>query len=424
MNKRQIIILWSIAAALAAIIAVIKLSQKDPGQIATQRAAGQTLFKEFPARDVASVTIRGPKDSVVVSRKDDGWVVDNRDAYPANITVVNELLRGMADLKITRAVEAGPSFAPRFGMDEKATSAEDHGVVIEFRDAQGSDLAKVTLGKTIQGSSDPGMIGMGGPMAVGRYVRNHADDSGYYAVAELFPSFTPDANTWLRDTFLTPEKIKSVSVSKADSDELSWKVERETEESVFQLRDAAADEVANASNAARLDSVLAYARFDDVVPAAEVAQRSAATGRLKATLESFEGFRYDIGLVPSKESADQYLMTVAVSAQLPGERKKEANETEAQAKERDEAFTKRLTSLKDKLAEAKFFEGRTYLVSKSHFEGLLHSREQMVSKVQPPQASTPPIEAPPAAAPAAPAALTPPAAAPKPKATTRSKPKR
>jgi hypothetical protein len=33
---------------------------------------------------------------------------------------VNEFIRTLDELKVTRGMEAGPSFAPRFGMDEAA----------------------------------------------------------------------------------------------------------------------------------------------------------------------------------------------------------------------------------------------------------------------------------------------------------------
>ena len=196
MNKRQVIILWIIAIALGSAVGVMKLTQKDTTKSATNRTAGQTLFESFPATDVAAVEIQGAGGVVNLARKDGKWVVAERDGYPANATYVNEFIRTLTELKITRGMEAGPSFAPRFGMDEGSSNAEDRGLTATFKDASGKELAKLSLGKNIEsGAADANPFGGGG--AVGRYIRNHADESGFYAVSELFPSVSDDPTRWL-----------------------------------------------------------------------------------------------------------------------------------------------------------------------------------------------------------------------------------
>ncbi|NJM38552.1 MAG: hypothetical protein HC845_12225 [Akkermansiaceae bacterium] len=86
-----------------------------------------------------------------------------------------------------------------------------------------------------------------------------------------------------------------------------------------------------------LKSLFSYSNFDDVVPASNVAQRT-AEGKRTAVIETFEGFIYTLQISPTKPATpppgpvspdtpppaiDNYLVSVAVTAELPKERKKE-----------------------------------------------------------------------------------------------------
>ncbi len=385
MNKRQVIILWVIAIALGAAVTAVKLTQKDTSKSATNCAAGQSLFESFPAADVSTVEIQGPAESVMLTKKDGTWVVAERDDYPANATSVNEFIRTLSELKVTRGMEAGPSFAPRFGMDEDSSNPTEHGLSATFRDSAGKPLAKVSLGKNIESGADAGP--MGGATSVGRYIRNHADESGFYAISEMFPAVSTEAARWLADDFISPEKIKAITLSQKDKSETAWKLTRETEEAEFKLDGAAPSEVLDTTATTPLKSLFSYARFDDVVPAEKVAEHSATEGKRDATIETFEGFTYSLTITPVKGAEDKLLMSVTVAAELPKERKKEESETPENAKAKDEAFTQRVKTLTEKLNKAKLFIGRTFEVSKSTIDPLLKERAQLITAPTPPPAA-------------------------------------
>lgn len=393
MNKRQVIILWIIAIALGSAVGLLKLTQKDTTKSATNRAAGQTLFESFPGTDVTAVEIKGATGVVNLVRKDGKWTVAERDGYPANATYINEFIRTLSELKITRGMEAGPSFAPRFGMDESAGKAEDRGLTATFKDSSGKELAKVSLGKNIEsGAAEASPFGGGG--AVGRYIRNHADESGFYAISEMFPSVSDDVTRWLNDGFFSPEKIKSISLSKKATDESAWKLSRESEEAEFKLEGATGDEVLDTTATSPLKSLFSYARFNDVIPAGKAEERRNAAEKRSAVIETFEGFIYSLTITPAKPakpaegetstaSADDVLLTVRVNAELPKERKKEENEKPEDAKSKDEAFTSRIKSLTEKLEKEKALEGRVFLLPKTSVDALMKERDQLITKAQP-----------------------------------------
>ena len=397
MNKRQVTILWVIAIALGAAVTAVKLSQNTSSHTTTKRVQGQTLFESFPATDAVSIDIQSATGSVTLVKKDGKWVVSQRDNYPANNTFVNDLIRTLGELKVTQGMEASAKYAPRFGMDEAATKAEDRGLTATFKDAAGKEVAKVSLGKNIE--SGAAQSPMGGSSAVGRYVRNHADESGFYAVSEMFPSVSADAKRWLADGFISPEKIKSITVSQPGKAEPAWKLTRDGEEAEYKLEGAAAAEVLDTTATSPLKSLFSYARFEDVVPADKVAERIVTDDKRTATIETFEGITYTVTLSSTKPAAapaapvspgeqppatDNFLVTVDVAAELPKERKKEEGEKPEDAKAKDTAFTERLKTLTEKLATEKAFAGITFEVAKSTVEPLLKDRAGLITKATPP----------------------------------------
>ena len=375
MNKRQVIILWVIAIVLGAAVAAVKLTQKDTTKSATNRAPGQTLFESFPAADIASRGNQGrARQRSPSPKRTANGPSPSATAIPANATYVNDFIRTLAELKVTRGMEAGPSFAPRFGMDESAAKAEDRGLTATFKDASGKELAKVSLGKNIESGADAGPMGGGG--AVGRYIRNHADESGFYAVSEMFPSVSAEAARWLADDFISPEKIKSISLSQKDKDDTAWKLTRDTEEAEFKLEGAAGERSArHHRHHAAQEPVL-------LRPLRRCGSRRQGGRARRCRWQAHRRDRDLRGLhlhphhhsrqarrrrkaMPHTASED-VLLTVTVTAELPKERKKEEGEKPEDAKTKDAAFTERLKTLTEKLDKEKAFDGRTFLVAKTH----------------------------------------------------------
>jgi len=401
MNKRQVIILWVVAAVLAASVALIKRGKDKDIKSATNRTAGQTLLESFPAADVATIEIKGADSSVTLAKKDGKWLIPERENFPAKssgVNSVNDLLRTVGELKIAQSMQAGPSFAARFGMDESSEDPKEHGINVIFKDSAGKELSNLTVGKNIESATGSG-IPMAGAGSTGRFVRNHADDSGFYAVSELFPTLSDQPKSWLAaDEFLRIEKIQSISVTLPGKGDTAWKAARTSEDAEFTLDAAAAGEAIEPATATSLKSLFAYNRFDDVVPKADVEKRAVADQRRVATIKTFEGFTYTITFTPSKAAdkpassnpedpspaaEETYLVTVAVEADIPKERKKEEGEKPEDAKVKDEAFATRTKELNETLAKVKAFAPYTFQVAKASFEQLLKDRATLTKQPDP-----------------------------------------
>lgn len=396
MSKRLVIILWAVALVLGGLVYYVKSGQGAPPKIQTQRVAGQTLFDKFPAADVAAVTVSAADGTVHLAKKDGKWTVTDRDGYPANTSMVNELIRTMAEVKIAGAVEGGAQALPRFGIDEGATKADDRGVAVTFANAAGGELAKVSLGKNVGADGSDPMTRMSGG-STGRFILNHADTTAIYKTSEMFASLSSDPKTWLAEGFIDIEKPKSIAVTVPGKSDIAWKLSRETEEANFALEGATEADKFDPSTTLPLKSLFASARFDDVVPAADIEKRANNDQKRVATFETIEGFTYTLTLTPAKSitptpapepgeppAGDNLFVTVDVKATLPTERKKEADEKPEDAKAKDEAFQSRLKTLQEKLVKEQALKGRTFEFRAYALDALTKGREGFKKQDAPP----------------------------------------
>jgi hypothetical protein len=391
MSSRLVLVLWLVAIALGGAVFAVKSKQGDQARSLIRRNGGQTLFEKFPAAEVASITVTGAEGTTHLRKKDGKWVVSDREDYPANLGTVHDLLRTVEELKVIDGIEAGPAYAARFGMEETSTNPAERGMTVAFADASGKELAKLSVGKTL--GAEPANPMMGGG-ASGRFVRNHADDSGIYKTSELFASLDVEPKRWLNENFLQVQKPVAVSVTQPGQEAPAWKLTRENEEANFTLADAKPEEKPEASALAPFKNLLAYARFEDVVPAAEVEKRADSGRKQTAVITTVEGFTYTLTLTPAKPvetkadaetpSDAAYFLTVKVEASLPTERKKDADEKPEDAKQKDAAFASRLKELQDKLAKEKALEGRVFEVTRSTVDALLKDRASFFQKETPP----------------------------------------
>jgi hypothetical protein len=384
MKPRTVIILWLLVLLLGISVFTAKKSSGNAIKHTTHRAAGETLIAEFPAREIASIHITDAEKSVNLQLKGGNWSVVERDGFKANSADIVELLRTLIDLKVTQGIEAGPSFAASFGMDEKSSDPAKHGVTATFKDASGKSLAAISFGKNLDSVASSSPFGGG---AVGRFVRNHADESGFYAVSELFPSLSADPKNWLANDFFKIEKIQSIALTQPGSDKNEWELARKDEGAEFEFTSAFPGVKIDPAAVAPLKSLFSYARFDDVVPAAEVTKRTSPDKAQTATIKTFEDLTYVLTLQPSKvEGSENYLLAVKVSGDIPEKRKAAENEKPEDAAAADKAFETRKKALNEIIEQIKKLENITFEVSKFTVDALIKSRTDLMDTGPGPQA--------------------------------------
>ncbi len=396
MSKKSVIVLWIVVFILAASVTALKLRKGDTGEANTNRHRGETVLASFPATEVTSIQIKGAEQSVTLNKTSDGWVVAERNNYPANFNNINNLLRTIESVKINHAIEAGPSYGKRFGMDLTSKKPEEHGVQLSFTRADQSNVATIFLGKDSTGG--------------GRYIQNAADTSGIYVTSESFPTATPDAKSWLNEDFIAVDKITSIAVTAAGKPEqIDWKLTRADENAEFSLEGANATEKLDTSATSLLSTILSSARFQDV-STTDVSTVEQSPQRRIATIGTKDGFTYTISMLekpvlqvpdalaqpgsspPTPE--ENFQVTLKIEGKFATERVKAEGETPEDTKSKEEAFQASLKTLQEKLKTEQAYQGRVYELSKNTIDALLKSRTELIAQPAAPggaEASTPPI---------------------------------
>lgn len=399
MNKRQVGILWIIAVVLAAVASFLLFRSPEDEGGKTKLATGDTLLKDFAREDVAKIAIKAGDKSATLVRKGDKWTVSESADYPASTASINDLLIELKEVKVAQGMQCDPAAsAPRFGMDPSSSKDEEKGVEAVFSNEAGSEMAHLSFGKNIESASESDNPMEGGAGAAGRFVRDHTDSSGVYKVSTVFPTLSADAKTWLDHKFFAVEKPLSITVSKSGKpDETEWKVTRPDEQAEFTLDGAKAGEVLDTTLANTLKTLMAYSQFEDVLTAEAAAKLADANAKRTVKIDTAEGFHYTVTLTPvtptpAKEgeppaTATDVVLTVDVAAEIPAERKKEANESAEDAKTKDATFTERKTALEKKLADEKVFAGRFFKVAQSSVADALKDRPALIKAPEAPAAA-------------------------------------
>jgi hypothetical protein len=314
--------------------------------------------------------------------------VAERGNYPASVAKIAELLRTLIDLEVTQAIPAQPESFSRFQL---ASDGPGRGTTLVFRNAAGAELANIVLGKRLgdDAASDP--LGMG--TTAGRFVRITTDPAAVYVVGKAFGQLTSNPHEWLDDTFIQVEKIRSVNAARpADPAFQAWSLTRSDENSDFSLTDAPPATALNPSATTPIKSALLSPSFVDVVPAAEAAAVLDSPQAWDFVVETFEGLTYTLRLAPltaegAGDNAEaEYLMRVAVTGTLPGERAKAPNEPAEATEQLDAAFAERLAILNAKLEMNKRLAGRAFRVTRWNVEALIKTRQDLIAPAPAPSA--------------------------------------
>lgn len=340
---------------------------------ATSTAEGNKLLKgvaENAINDVAQIVIRQHTNEVNLARGAEGWTVKERAGYPANFESIGETLKKLWALKITRAVEVGPS---RLG-PLKLTKTD--ATVVDLKDDKGKSLVALTLGLPVSKESPTDSPFGGGSFPSSRYVMRGDDIKSVAVVGDALSSIEAKPEDWLNKNWFKIDKIKAIAVTGKEATN-SWKIARENESGEWKLADLKAGESTDSGKTSGLNWLLSSPSFNDVVvnPTPEKTGLANAT---TAVLETFDGFTYTIKL--GKPEGDNFALQMTVAASIPKERAPAKDEKKEDKEKLDKEFAEKGKQLEEKLKSEKAFEKWTYLVSNFTVETLVKPRKEFIAE--------------------------------------------
>src|SRR5262245_11774765 len=137
MNARIAAILVVLLVVLggAALLAQREDSARRPPDAA---ALGKPLLKDLKAADIAQIRIVEPKAALTLVRKEDGWVLAEREGFPADLGKVRDFVLKAISLKVAQSEPAAEKDRARLNLDGSGTR-------VEFGGAAGKPLAQLVV---------------------------------------------------------------------------------------------------------------------------------------------------------------------------------------------------------------------------------------------------------------------------------------
>jgi hypothetical protein len=374
MNRKQLTLLIVLGVVVGGLGYWAYNKRQSSYERGSESADGQKLLKGLSPsaiNDVAHLAIKEGTNEVNLVRNAEGWAVKERGGYPANFNTISDTVKKLWDLKITRAVEVGPSRLPQLKL------TKNDATIVDMKDEKGGSIATVTLGlQTSKQGGDDSPFGGGGSFPNGRYVMR-GEDVKTVALVNDPVSVESHPHDWLNKEWFKIEKPKSVSVVTTNATN-TWKLVREQEASDWKLAGAAAGESVDSGKASGLNYLLSSPSFNDVVvnPTPEKTGLAQAT---IATIETFDGFKYTIRLGKLPEGED-YAMQVNVAGNFPKERTPGKDEKPEDKEKLDKEFADGRKKLEEKLKAEQKFDKWTYTVAKWTVENLLKDRKDWLAE--------------------------------------------
>src|SRR5262245_28920404 len=103
MNRKQLTLLI-VAGLVIGALALFVTKNKAKTQATSNQKLGQQVVKNFPMNEVDRITIKQADGQMNLARKNDRWVVQERNDYPANFSTIGDTLRKIWELKVTQPV--------------------------------------------------------------------------------------------------------------------------------------------------------------------------------------------------------------------------------------------------------------------------------------------------------------------------------
>jgi len=311
--------------------ALVYQRQESASRPEDTAALGKRVLPDLKAADIAALRIVEPKSTLTLQRKDDGWVIAERDNFPADLGKVRDFVLKMIELKIGQSEPIGEKDRARLNLDSSGTQ-------LELLAADGKPLARLTIGKKYFKRE---VENADKAPADGRFVLRPDAAGTVYIVSDPLTQAAARSADWIDRTSFKVEKVKSLEVRFAGGG--AWRIERSGDNADWKLAGAKPGDKLDVGRANAASYSLSLLELDDVA-----AQDVKDTGLEKPTLvnaTTLDGASYAIKV--GRLMGDDYYVAFTSS--------------------RDDAREKRLAA-------------HTLLISKSKLEDTLKPRAELLEK--------------------------------------------
>lgn len=300
MRTRSLLFL-AIAVAILATLAVWRSSSQRRAAGSDARAGAPLV--NFDVNRVAALRVQTGTNTVALARREGRWVVETLYNYPADFERLAERLRDLVELKVGQLVPGGTDDLAEFGFD-----AAGNPTAVDFEDAEGRRLARLTLGRTRESRGGSPF----GGFPDGQYVR--VDEGPVILLGRVVSGFRADPRDWIKTDLLSVAPSPGAVVEATVGGE-TWRL-RVGEGNKPELEVLAAGEELDESAARRATGALQYLTFLTVADPARSDEELGLTAPDRYVFRAPDGFVYTVLVGAPREDGKRYAR-VAVAFERP-----------------------------------------------------------------------------------------------------------
>jgi len=248
-----------ILLALAGTITWIIQNQTSHGMLSGE---GDTLLKALPLSEIASITIIGPNGEVLLAKKADRWVVENRFDYAADFSKISDFVEKLKLAKIGRRFPIREDIRKRLNLNRPTRAGvndSEKGILVLFKNQTGGVMADILFGKARRldgtGISDSHYIML-------------AKSTDVYLVDTPFATLTPVPPDWMDAPVIEApaEEVRKIVCSRPGTQTPAYVFERTTKGEdllpIVQPNQNPLDE----SVVKKIEWAITYLPLEDVLP--------------------------------------------------------------------------------------------------------------------------------------------------------------
>ncbi len=371
MNKAFVAVLGIILVVMGG-SALLVFQEKKSARPAQTAQLGQPLLKGLKANEIASISVREPKQALTLEKKNDRWIIAEKNGFPADLDRVTDLVVKAIELKTGQVEPIGEKDRVRLILAEKGEGAA---TTLTFKAADGKVLAELLIGKKYF-KKDPEADASKAP-GDGRFVMLPADPARVYTVADPLRLATAASSDWVSKEGFAIERVKSLEVRPAEGGE-GYRIERVSDGIDWKLERAAAGQKLDVSRANAASYSLNKVEIEDLAAADAVTGLDKPTTIVATTLD---GLTYT--LLVGRTDKDMTFVKVEVEGTPKREFSPPKDEKAEDKAKREKTFGEEMKRLEERVARERALKDYVLVVSSMKLADTLRKRDELLEQKKP-----------------------------------------
>ena len=284
-----------LAAATIVVLVAAAFGVAQHYRFAVSPLIEERLFEGLEDRlaDVAEIEVEHTDGKLTMKRTGAGWVVAEKNAYPANAELVGKVALQLSQLRLVEPMTRMAERLPRVWLDD-TSNQDSRAKLVRLKDTDGATLAEVMVGRP--------RYNLGGGGLDGIYIRRPGEDQVWLAQGSL--EFGKTEREWLQRQIMDVASKRVRQVTATDADGTAFvAVKAKPSDEHFAIQDLPEDAELRRNWFWDVDDTARALRgleFDDVVPHTD--KRIAGSDKLStAEVRTYDGLVVTLAML---EDAD------------------------------------------------------------------------------------------------------------------------